>query len=309
MPPPQRPKSRADAPTPKAPAPRQIKVQAPGPLLEWLFGNVEGLSRTEAKSLLKHRSILVNGAVATRHDTALAPGDTVAIGRGRESPLPKALPFEILYEDEHLIAINKPSGLLTVGTDSEKQRTVHRILGERERAAGNKVGRVFVIHRLDRETSGVVLFARTEPVKRRVQEKWESAEKTYLAFVEGTPRPAEGTLVNWLREDSTGLRVHVLDDRQRDAVRATTHYRVLSTRGNRSLVELALETGRKHQIRVQLAHLGHPVCGDERYGRADSAPRLALHATRLKVVHPITGKPLIIECPLPDDLARLSGKA
>jgi 23S rRNA pseudouridine1911/1915/1917 synthase len=287
--------------------PRQFTVAEPGELLGWVIANVPGVTRTEAKGLLRHRVLLVNGVPAERHDVPLRPGDVVSVpagGGGGAARLPEPPPFPILYEDEHLVAIDKPSGLLTVGTDSERARTAHRILGERARRMGTASRRVFVVHRLDRETSGVLLFAHSEDAKRRLQADWDRVEKEYLAVVDGLPDPPEATLVDILREDPGGLAVY----RQPDGApgrRAVLHYRTLAAHGGRALVAVQLETGRKHQIRVQLAGIGTPVAGDERYGTGRRAPRLALHAARIIFRHPATGRRMIIESPLPAELARL----
>ena len=294
---------------PPAPPPKKFTIKEPGELLAWLAANVPGLTRTEAKSLLRHGAIRVNGETAARHDVALKAGDKVEVSNaaaGRAAARP--LPFPILFEDDHLVVIDKPSGLLTVGTETEKQRTAHRLLGERERARGNPLGRVFVVHRLDRETSGIVIFAKTEQAKRKLQDKWDSVEKEYFAVVEGVPSPEEGTLVHWLQEDQGGFRVHASEEKNRFGEKATTHYRVVSKRDRRALLHVRIDTGKKHQIRVQLAAIKTPVVGDERYGTGRKAPRLGLHATKITFKHPATGKMLTVESPLPAVLQKLVGQ-
>jgi 23S rRNA pseudouridine1911/1915/1917 synthase len=279
-------------------------VEADGILLPWLVEHVPGMNRTEAKNALRLGRIVLNGMVVERHDTALSEADTITVlPHGFRHP--KDLPFEVIYEDEHLIVVDKPSGLLTVGTDTDRQRTLHRLLGERERANGNAIGRVFVVHRLDRETSGVVLFAKTEKVKDALQSAWEDVEKVYFAVVQGTPNPREGTLTHWLKEDRGGLFVHVVP-RSEFAQRAITHYRVEKSYGDRSLLQLVLETGRKHQIRVQLAEIGHAILGDSRYSHdAPAADRLMLHAMELRFTHPVTRERFVVEAPLPAPMRRI----
>jgi len=286
--------------------PRSFRVEESAPLFAWMLAHVPGMNNTRAKALLKHRAILINGAPATRHDTPLRPGDEVSIqgapGGDSSSRAKASLPFAILHEDAHIVAIDKPAGLLTISTDGEKDRTAHRLLGEREPS-----GRVFVVHRLDRETSGVLLFAKSEEVKIELQARWDAAEKTYQAVVEGVPKEREGSLQHFLYEDPKSLAVLVAAGPDHGKL-ATLHYTVLYVRGTRALLAIRLESGRKHQIRVQLAAMGHPVLGDDRYGRRGSAPRLALHACRLAFPHPVTGEPRVIESDLPAEIAALVGR-
>jgi 23S rRNA pseudouridine1911/1915/1917 synthase len=210
------------------------------------------------------------------------------------------LGFAIVYEDAHLLAIDKPSGLLTVATASEKMETAFVRLSDHLAARG--AGRPFVIHRLDRDTSGLLLFARTAEIRDILQANWDRSTKTYLALVEGFPRPAEGTIENYLTE-GRDLRVRASKHTSADAKRAVSRYRTRERRGGHSLVEVELETGRKHQIRVHMAVLGCPVAGDKVYGaRTNPARRLCLHAWRLGVDHPESGVRVELEAPPPEAL-------
>jgi 23S rRNA pseudouridine1911/1915/1917 synthase len=278
---------------------------AEGPLLAWLLDALKPMNRTRVKQLLRHGLVSVNGATTSRHDYPLQPGDQVAIIRAGSAPADRSLTdagISIVLEDDALIVIDKPSGLLSVATQAERTDTAFARLNAHLK--GHRRGRPFVVHRLDRETSGLMLFARCAAVRDRLQANWDQVTKTYLAVVDGKPRPAEGVVENFLTE-GRDLRVRAT----RNAVsarRAVTRYRVLAARGRYTLVELILETGRKHQIRVHMAALGCPVIGDPVYGSsADPARRLGLHAERLTLDHPTTGQPLELESPLPAALRRV----
>ena len=272
------------------------------PLLAWLVDVLRPMNRTRVKQLLRHGLVSVNGTSTTRHDHFVRPGDSITIARAaeaRHSPVDLA----IVYEDDEVIAIDKPPGLLAVATETEKLDTAFTRLAAVLDA--RSAGRPFVVHRLDRETSGLLLFARSAEVRDRFQQAWDAVEKTYLAVVEGVPRPAEGTIENHLIE---GMNLRVRVGRPGGAAKlAVTHYRLLASRGAHSLVEVKLGTGRKHQIRVHLAGLGCPVIGDPDYGaKTNPARRLGLHAWKLALAHPVTGESLNLESPLPAALKRLA---
>lgn len=217
--------------------------------------------------------------------------------------------LKILYEDRDIVVVDKAPGLLTIGTDRERERTAYAELTDYVRKGNFKSReRVFIVHRLDRETSGLLVFARTEEAKRALQEAWDDVCKTYLALVDGIPSPEEGVLESLLEEVSV---FHVRSTRDPARGRlATTRYRVLKVVGERALVEVDLLTGRKHQIRVHLSEAGWPVLGDDKYcdrDRAEAArkarlprpARLALHAWRLEFPHPHTGETMRFEAPPP----------
>jgi 23S rRNA pseudouridine1911/1915/1917 synthase len=275
------------------------------PLLEWLLTALAPMNRTRVKQLLRSGRVTVNGASVTRHDHPLRPGDAVGIARDAPAPAASEAGITIVYEDEHLIVIDKPSGLLTVATESEKTDTAFVRLSAH--LAAQSAGRPFVVHRLDRDTSGLLLFARNAEVRDELQANWEDVTKTYLTVVEGAPHPAEGVIENYLTE-GRDLRVRASKHPGTDAKRAVSHYKVRATRGGHSLVEVELRTGRKHQIRVHMAGLGCPVAGDKMYGATTNpARRLCLHAWRLVFTHPVTAAVVELESPLPAVLVRLTG--
>lgn len=195
---------------------------------------------------------------------------------------------EIIYEDKALLAVNKPAGLLSVANDTEKERTAYRLLKP------GREGRLFVVHRLDRDTSGVLLFAKSREIKEQLQNGWEKVAllREYLAVCEGVFAEKQGRCDTILRENS----VHKVYSVSHGAgKRAVTNYEVLRENGSWSLVRLTLETGRKNQIRVHMSDLGHPVAGDKKYGASGNPlGRLGLHASTLKILHPVTHNPVTL---------------
>ena len=283
---------------------RRYPVTEKGYLLEFLLERVKGKSRNAVKHLLSGRQVAVDGKVVTRFDWPLEPGEMVTLlPRSREEKA--AAPFPILYQDRDLIAIDKPAGLLTVGHEGERQRTAYRLLSDTLRD-GSREKKLFVVHRLDRDTSGAVLFARNEAMKRSLQENWDALvrERIYLAVTAGAPEREEGVVRSWLKETST--RVVYSAGPGSGGKEAVTRYRVLSRAGEYALVRVALDTGRKNKIRVHMADLGCPVAGDRKYcGGGGPIDRLALHAARLTLTDPRTGAPLTVAAPVPRPFLRL----
>jgi len=214
----------------------------------------------------------------------------------------------ILHEDRDILVVVKPAGLLTIGTDRQKTRTAHYLLNDYVRKGDPKSrNRVYVVHRLDQDTSGILLFAKSEQAKRFLQEHWPETEKHYLAIVHGCPIPREGTFSSYLAENSA-QKVYSTPVAARGKL-SQTAYRVLLESKGFSLVDIHLITGRKHQIRVHFAENGHPVAGDKKYGDcAPASKRLALHARSLSFSHPGSGEQMHFELPMPEDFARLLGK-
>lgn len=213
--------------------------------------------------------------------------------------------LHILHEDPYLLVVDKAPGLLTIAAGNERERTAYRLLTDYVRSGGRRSGpRVFIVHRLDRDTSGVLVFAKTEEIKRHLQDNWKDARKTYLAIVHGTPPNKEGRIVSYLAENAAH-RVYSTRDPAKGQL-AETAWRLLRTARQFSLLEIDLLTGRKNQIRVHLAEAGLPIVGDRKYGRADDPARLlALHARSLSFVHPVTGVRLLFEAAIPKHFTRL----
>ena len=275
---------------PKPSAPLTWTVEEDGVLLPFLLAHVKGKSRNNIKSMLSSGQFRVNGTVFTRFDHPLAPGDRVSLAPRQAREEVPSLPFPVLYEDRDIIVIDKPAGHLTIANAKEKTRTANHTHPDYRRKTV-KNGRVFIVHRLDRDTSGVVLFAKNEAAKLAFQEDWESRvrRRGYRALVEGVPEESRGRIRSYLRETRTHLVYS--GPPGRDAKEAITRYRVLCSGGGYALLEVDLETGRKNQIRVHMSDLGHPIAGDRQYG-AQSRPlgRLCLHAHELTLVDPRTGE-------------------
>ena len=218
---------------------------------------------------------------------------------------PKGLP--VLYEDRDIIVVEKPGGLLTMGTERDKSRTAHTILNEYVRKGNpHSRNRVYIVHRLDRETSGILVLAKSEAAKTFLQGHWQETDKRYLTVVHGSLTPKNGTISSYLAENSA-FTVYSTPDPALGKL-SHTEYRVLKETKGLSLLEIHLLSGRKHQIRVHLSEKGHPVIGDKKYGKGDAYGTLALHARSLSFTHPVSGKRLSFATGIPDFFTRLVGK-
>ena len=274
-----------------------LRVTESGYLLEFLLANVKE-SRNTVKNLLKSGFVAVDGEIETQYDRPLSAGQVVTVSA--KNGARAALPFDVLYEDERVVVINKSAGLLTVANEKEREKTAFRMVSDYVKA-GEPKAKIFIIHRLDRDTSGVVMFAKDEETKRAYQDRWDElvVRRGYVAVVEGRLDKDEDVLVSYLRE-TREHEVYVCGEGERGAKKAVTKYRVIRAGSKYSLLDIDLETGRKNQIRVQLAEAGHPVCGDKRYGAATNPhKRLSLHASELTVRSPFNGKIQTFTAPTP----------
>jgi tRNA pseudouridine32 synthase/23S rRNA pseudouridine746 synthase len=214
----------------------------------------------------------------------------------------------ILHEDNDIIVIDKPAGIPTIGSDRDKSRTVHTILNEYVRKGNPRSkNRIYVVHRLDRDTSGILIFAKNEQAKNTLQAQWDKTDKNYLAIVHGTLMPKCGTISSYLAENKA-FTVYSTQNHALGKL-AHTEYTVLKEHNGFSLLSIHLLTGRKHQIRVHMSEKGHAIVGDKKYGRQnDSYKSLALHACSISFMHPISGKQLTFSSPMPDFFTRLIGR-
>ncbi len=275
------------------------------PLLEYLFKAMPDRKRTTVKDYLKHNQVMVNGEVTRQFDIVLKGGDSVRVNTSREFQTLRSPRLQIVYEDDDIIVVNKGYGLLSVGTDRQKKETAYAMLRDYVKRL-DPSNKIFIIHRLDQHTSGLMMFARTQQAKEAMQHNWNNMvlERRYVAVVEGKLDPAEGERRSYLAENSE----HVVysTDNPDEGKLAVTRYRTLRSANGYTLVELQLETGRKNQIRVHLSDLGYPIAGDRKYG-AKTSPihRLALHAMTLRFVHPVTRQDMFFTTQVPATFAKM----
>jgi 23S rRNA pseudouridine1911/1915/1917 synthase len=279
---------------------KDFTVQEPMELLPFLLKNITNAGRNSIKSMLSRGQIAVNGKAVTAFNYALQTGQTVTLSKEKVVEAPPLLGLTILHEDEHLLVVVKEAGLLSIASDKESDLTAYRQLTAHVRADGNEFNRIFVVHRLDRDTSGVMMFAKSEEVQQLLQNSWQDTvkERTYVALVEGKVKKPEGTITSWLKESKT-LKMYS-SHYPNDGLHAVTHYKVIQSSSSFSLLEVSLETGRKNQIRVHMEDIGHPIVNDKKYGSKSRAiNRLGLHARVLSFVHPKTGALLRFETEIP----------
>lgn len=275
---------------------RDYEISAPAKLLDFLYQALKGQSRTTVKSLLSHRQISINGKITSQFDAPLKPGDKVTVYFDKsQKPFSHPL-LEIVYEEDSFLVVNKKSGLLTISTDKIKEETAYHLLNEYVKQK-NPGKHIFIVHRLDRDTSGFLLFAKDQETQDFFQSNWNEivSERKYIAVTEGCPPHQEGTVESFLSEDASCF-MHSSSIGKK----ATTHYKVLKSNGIYALIEVSLETGRKNQIRVHMHDLGCPISGDKKYGaRTNPLRRLALHAYKLRFIHPVTHQEMLFESPVP----------
>ncbi|MDE7473096.1 MAG: RluA family pseudouridine synthase [Muribaculaceae bacterium] len=280
-------------------------VTEPGTLLEFLIASMPERKRTNVKELLKHNSIKVGNLVTTQFDYPLKPDDVVAVNLTREWPRFYNRRVQLVYEDDDIIVINKGYGLLSMGNDKVKEGTAYSILKEYVKWQDPR-NKIFIVHRLDRDTSGLMMYARNVQAKEAMQHNWNNMvlDRTYLAVVEGKVDDDEGEIRSYLAENSR-YEVYSTDNPDEGQL-AVTRYKVLKRANGYSLLEVSLDTGRKNQIRVHMKDLGHPIAGDRKYG-AKTSPihRLALHARTLRFVHPITRELMSFSTPIPAAFASM----
>ena len=273
-------------------------------LLTFIMKAMNGISRNRAKALLVNRLILVNNAITTHALTELQPGQTVQIDRSKQKMSFRSNDIGVVYEDPYLLVIDKRAGLLSMSNNT-RQQTVQTVLNRYLEKGGSRCTS-HLVHRLDRDTSGLMIYAKDVKTQRSFIEGWQAlvTDRRYVALAEGRFEKSTDTVKSWLTEDK-----HFITHSSpvnNGGKYAVTHYNVLRSTDNYSLVELELETGRKIQIRVHLADLGHPIVGDFKYGSSDERlGRLGLHAYALAFRHPVTGKFLRFETPIPDSFEKV----
>lgn len=281
------------------------RPQSDTTLLQLLFDSMPQRKRTNIKELLKHNQVKVNATVTTQFDTPLTTADTVYVNLTREFPRFYNRRIQIVYEDDDIIVANKGYGLLSMGNDKVKDGTAYSILKDYLKWV-SPANKIFIIHRLDRDTSGLIMFAKTMQAKETMQHNWNNMvlNRKYVAVVEGYVEQDQGVIRSYLAENSQ-FEVYSTDNPEEGQL-AVTRYRVLRRRNGHTLLEVELDTGRKNQIRVHMKDIGHPISGDRKYG-AGASPihRLALHAQTLRFVHPVTRKEMDFSTPIPASFASI----
>ncbi|MBO7193474.1 MAG: RluA family pseudouridine synthase [Bacteroidaceae bacterium] len=275
-----------------------FKVVEPVQLIMFIMEKMHGMSRNRAKALISNRVILVNNTITTHPLTELKPGDVVQLDRSKHKKSFHCKELDIVFEDPYLFIVDKHPGLLSMSNNS-RQQTVQTVLNRYlEKGGGRNTSHL--VHRLDRDTSGLMVYAKDVQTQQSLINGWQQlvSDRRYLALVKGEFEQPRGRVQSWLTEDKKFItHSSPVDNGGKYAV---THYKVLTSSNGYSLVECELETGRKNQIRVHMADLGHPVVGDRKYGSdEDPMRRLGLHAYMLCFTHPVTGKHLRFETPVP----------
>lgn len=278
--------------------PRQYQVNEADELLSFLLQHVKS-GRNAVKSMLSRGQISVGNEIVTQYNHALVPGQVVSVSKEGVSEAAPMAGLTILHEDDDIIVIRKDAGLLSIAAGKSDELTAYRQLTEHVRRTDSR-NRIFVVHRLDRDTSGVMMFAKSEEVQQKLQNNWKDQvqERIYVALVEGKVAKEAGTISSWLKESKT-LKMYS-SPRPGDGQHAITHYKRLQSNREFSLLEVRLETGRKNQIRVHMEELGHPIAGDKKYGaRTRTLGRLGLHARVLSFIHPTTDELMKFETDIP----------
>lgn len=283
---------------------REYKVTHECELLEFLYEIFIDSSKTSVKSLLSNHRVLVDGAPISQFNYKLYPGDVVMIAKtGIRQKARSNLP--ILFEDDEMIVINKPSGLLSVASDKEKGSTAFRIVSDYVQQK-DKHNRIFVVHRIDEDTSGVLMFVKNSKLRDALQDKWNDLviKRGYFAIIEGEMKEKSGTITSYLKKNSLNLMYSSF--KKGDGQLAITKYKTLKTNDKYSLLDVEIETGRKNQIRVHFGEKGHNIIGDDKYGNpSNPLGRLGLHAYELKLTHPFTGKVLDFTTTMPKEFLAL----
>jgi 23S rRNA pseudouridine1911/1915/1917 synthase len=281
-----------------------FEVKENAQLMQFLLQSIKSKSRDNIKSLLRNKQIWINDKAVTQFNHPLVSGDQVEIRWARKSDLPPLRHLNIVFEDEHIIVIDKQAGLLSV-SDGKEHLTAYGLLTEWVKHQ-DPANRVFIVHRLDQYTSGLLMFAKNDKVQNTFRNDWKShiTERTYTAVVEGNLKKQEGQVRSYLLENEA-LVMQSSQDPTKGKYAITT-YKTLKSNPSYSLLQVNLETGRKNQIRVHMQDLGHSVAGDRKYGaKTNPVGRLCLHATVLAFTHPVTEKPLRFESTIPSEFLRL----
>lgn len=276
------------------------------PLLYVLQELMPDRKRQTVKDYMRLGQVMVNGVVQTHFNHPLQPGDDVWVNTSRQWQTFSHPRLHIIYEDDDIIVVNKGYGLLSMGNDRVTEGTAYSLLRDYQKRKDPR-NKIFIVHRLDQHTSGLMMFAKNEAAKEAMQHNWNNMviDRRYAAIVEGRPEEKEGVVRSYLCENSQHL-VYSSNDPESGGKLAVTRWRALKSRNGYTLLDVTLDTGRKNQIRVHMKDLGHPIAGDRKYGaRTSPMHRLALHARTLRFIHPVTKADMNFSLPLPPSFTHL----
>jgi len=279
-------------------------VQVESELLTYLQETLKYTNK-EAKRLLSFKDVLLKGKVVSKFNTILKKGDTLEIIKSSVSKK-NPCPLDIIYEDNDFIVINKPAGLLSISTEKEKEKTAYHIISEFVKE-NNKNVKIFILHRIDKDTSGVLVFAKDQNLRDLLQENWNEIvlKRGYYALCEGKLKNKKNRIVNYLKANRADI-VYSVDKQDKYAQQAITNYEVIKENKDYSLLNVNIETGRKNQIRVTLNDLGNPIVGDKKYGSSiNPIKRLGLHAYELVFINPANSKKYEFKTELPNEFKKL----
>ena len=285
---------------------KTYKVSEEATLLPFLIGAMPHLSRTEVKSLLKYKHVAIKGSAVTQFDIPLMPGDTVEVNLGRSFYKFNNPQVKFLYEDKWMVVIEKASGLLSVANDNVREKNAFHIVRDYVRH-DNPEAELYVCHRLDQYTSGILIFSKNQEMMLEMRSNWDFyvKERRYVCVTENIPSKPEDTIESLLTQNDR-MQVFSTNDEERGRL-AVTHYRVLQSRGRYALVDVEIFTGKKNQIRVHMSEMGCPIAGDMKYGaETNPARRLMLHNYRLSFIHPVTGELMRFSLPTPTVFRKLT---
>jgi len=280
-------------------------VTEPTELLKFLIENIQGKSRNNIKSILVRRLVSVDNQIQTQYNFPIKKGQVIKIFSGKPEEKTRYHGVKILFEDEHIIVIEKEAGLLSIATNKERQLTAYFILTEHIRKTHPK-NRVYIVHRLDKDASGVMMFAKSIAVQEKLQNDWQKAivDRRYSVLVEGIVEKEEDTIISWLKESKALIMYSYNWDN--GGQKAITHYKLIKHNEEFSLLEVKIDTGRKNQIRVHMQDIKHSIVGDKKYGSTiNPIRRMGLHALSLTFNHPITGEQMHFETPIPTSFLNL----
>jgi Pseudouridylate synthases, 23S RNA-specific len=277
----------------------KLSTEAPITLFDLVMQKLNLGSKSKAKKIVEYATIHINDKPNNNPRQIVNPGDIVTLEREKQPAMRVAPPYPILYEDNDLLVALKPAGLLTHGVGEENRKSFVGILGNYFNTISKGRERIYVVHRLDREVAGLLIFAKSIPIQEKLKDNWKSVDKLYYALVESSPKASEGVIESWLHEHPKSLKVYS-GRKSPEAKLAITNYKLVKEVAPYYLLQIKLDTGRKNQIRVHLSDIGCPIVGDYRYGASSKTKRqIRLFAYFLQFPHPATGKIIKVEAVLP----------